>query len=278
MADKALFSSFRRPEPLAPGSVEEARPAPVAVASLPEIVTIPVIPAEDTPADNVADHPAAALPVPQAVGELPGDQLVSTAGPWADLSSIVVGSDQLGLINPVVITLRAKLPDQASVLLEATMAGIYRPPGFRPAPWSGFAYDQPANLATGLGAGTRILTARGEVEVEKLVPGDAAMTLRGPALLPISWIGRTIGALPPIQIEPGALGPNVPRRMLCVGPDQAVFIKPVPVAAHTLVNGTTIRRGETAASELFHIDVGRAEVIFAEGLALSSSHGASSPA
>ncbi len=278
MADKALFSSFRRPEPLAPGSVEEARPAPLAAASLPETVATPVIPAEGTPADIIADHPAEAPAALQAVREPLGGSPVSTAGPWADLSSIAVGSDQLGLINPVVITLRAKLPDCSSVLLEAETAGIYRPPGFRPAPWSGFAYDQPANLATGLGAGTRILTARGEVEVEKLVPGDAAMTLRGPALLPISWIGRTSGAPSPIQIEPGALGPNVPRRMLCVGPDQAVFIKPVPVAAHTLVNGTTIRRSGAVASELFHIDVGRAEVIFAEGLALSSSHGASSPA
>ncbi len=278
MADKALFSSFRRPEPLASGFVEETRPGPIAAASLPDAVTLPVIPAEDTPADIIVDHPADTTDGPHAADEALGDPLVSTAGPWADLSAIVVGSDQLGLINPVVITLRAKLPDHASVLLEAETAGIYRPPGFRPAPWSGFAYDQPTNLATGLGVGTRILTARGEVEVEKLVPGDAAMTLRGPALLPISWIGRTSGAAPPIQIEPGALGPNIPRRMLCVGPDQAVFIKPAPVAAHTLVNGTTIRRSGAAASELFHIDVGRAEVIFAEGLALSSSHGASSPA
>ena len=113
------------------------------------------------------------------------------------------------------------------------------------------------------------------MEVEKLVPGDAVMALRGPALLPISWIGRSVTAVPPIRIEPGALGPGIPRRILCVGPDQAVFLDPGPVAASTLVNGTTIREDEEVPPDLFHIDVGRAEVIFAEGLALSSSDGVS---
>ena len=273
MADKALFSSYRRPAPLTRDDVRESPPEPVAVASAAELDLMAEAATEGMPAvDTTADRAATEIVAPDPLGT----RAVSTAGPWADLSGIAVGSDQLGLINPVVITLRARLPETVAVLLEADTAGIYRPPGFRPAPWSGFSYDQPKNLSTGLGAGTRILTARGEIEVEKLVPGDTAMTLRGPALLPISWIGRTSAAQPPIQIEPGALGPNVPRRMLCIGPDQPVFIKPVPVAAHTLVNGSTIRRSDLAASEMFHVDVGRAEVIFAEGLALSSSHGASS--
>ena len=195
-----------------------------------------------------------------------------------NLSVIGLKSDQLGLVHPDVITLCANLPNSPSVMLEAGQAGIYRPPGFRAAPWSGFAYDQPQSLSTGLATGTRILTARGEVEVEKLVPGDAALTLRSPALLPISWIGRAAGADAPVRIEPGALGPDIPRRALDVGPDHAVYINAAPVAARTLVNGTTIRRVEAGRAELFHVDVGRAEVILAEGLALSSSHGASSPA
>ena len=170
------------------------------------------------------------------------------------------------------MTLLARLPGSGTIPLEAATYGIYRPNSFRPAPWTGFSYDQANDALSGLAAGTRILTTRGEVEVEKLVPGDIALTLRSPALLPISWIGRSLATARPIRIEPGALGPDVPRRAICLGPEQAVFVQPVPVAARTLVNGTTIREIEIETADLFHVDVGRAEVLFAEGLPLSSSH------
>ena len=101
------------------------------------------------------------------------------------------------------------------------------------------------------------------------------MGLRGATLLPITRIERTDAGLAPIKIDHEALGPNTPRRALCLGPDQMLYIRPTPVAAHTLVNGTTIRRLEGDPSELFQIDFGRAEVILAEGVALSSSRGAS---
>ncbi len=251
MADNAIFSSFRRPPSPAFVSMQEVPPEAATIAEVVE--SAPALPPE-------------ADPVPA--------QDSPNAQHWAELSAVAVGSDQLGLANPACITLMAKLPGAPPVLLEADAAGLYRPPGFRPAPWSGFAYDEATSHSTGIAAGARIQTARGEVEVEKLVPGDAAMSMRDGALLPISWIGCSAAVIGPIRIDPGALGSNIPRRTLHVGPEQTVHIDSVPVPARTLVNGTTIREDKIVKADLFHIDVGREEVLIAEGLALSSSHGA----
>lgn len=298
MVDNALFSIFHRLPPKA----AEAPPKPVSEPP-PSADPAPGLagthePREDlTPAEasaelatpgqgedisapdgEAAEHAASdepaepgLLPVaasePQPLPAEPSSPLNAT-----ETQVIPTVADQLGLASPEVITLRARLPSGEAVELDATGSGIYRPHGFQPAPWSGFAYDQGTqDDSTGVLAGTRILTARGEVEVEKLVPGDAALTLRGPALMPISWIGRSTAAAKPIRVEAGALGPNLPRRPLSLGPDQSVFIDPTPVAAHTLVNGTTIRPYDHDDDvDLFHIDVGSAEILLAEGVPLSS--------
>ena len=273
MVDTALFSSFHRPRsPLGvpgddvPGAattttdqVDPTRPEPSA-----SDLEAPEPPANVDLEPEIQSDPAH-LPTERPSQDVPGAD-------WVDLSAIPLECDQLGLANPAVITLVAHLPGSEAIPLEAATDGIYRPPSFRPAPWSGFAYDQASDALSGLAAGTRILTARGEVEVERLMPGDIALALRSPALLPISWIGRSLATAHPIRIEPGALGPDVPRRAICLGPEQAVFIQPIPVPARTLVNGTTIREMEAGTSDLFHVDVGRAEVLFAEGIPLSSSH------
>ncbi len=241
MADTAVFSSFHRPRPR---RAEVASELPGVIEAAPSPLPPP-------------------LPDPVLLLQVPGPD-------WADLSSVGMDCDQLGLTHPAFVSLLAGLPGLDPISLESYTAGIYRPPGFRTAPWSGFAYDQASSGLTGLATGTRILTARGEVAVERLVPGDAAMALRGPALLPIAWIGRSAAASPPVVIEAGALGPNIPRKNLTLGADQKVFLQPAPVTAQSLVNGTTVRLVETDLPDLFHIDVARPEVLLAEGLALSS--------
>ena len=281
MADTALFSSFHRPrtpvgEPTQDSLQETTTPntgsahAPVDLPSS--------FKAHEPLAEPTADPEPDRMQAPfEPELQQAEDEQVAPAAAWVDLTAIPLDCDQLGLANPIVISVVAHLPGFEPVPLEAATSGIYRPPGFRPAPWSGFAYEQASDMLTGVAAGTRILTARGEVEVERLMPGDAALALRSPALLPISWIGRSVAAARPIRIEPGALGPNLPRRQLCLGPDQPIFIKPVPVAARTLVNGTTIREVEIDSSDLFHVDFGRADILFAEGLPLSSSSRPSLP-
>jgi hypothetical protein len=176
----------------------------------------------------------------------------------------------LGLANPLVCTVTGKLGDATPIELTIGRTGIYRPNGFRPAPWSGFAYDVSPDGRTGLVLGTRILTARGEIPVEDLVPGDTALALRGPALLPIVWIGRSIADPPPVEILADAFGPGRPGKTLRVGAEHPIFMQSMPVLARDLVNGHTIRNLDTETAELFHIDVGLAEVLLAEGIPLSS--------
>ncbi len=286
MVETAIFSIFHRETPAkaeAPIVVEPTQPAHAPVKhgpAEPENVLVSGD-ARGSVEGDPAPLPAAAVimaqpePAPSPV-VLPVAPPIA-APPVARLGSISAGADLLGLANPIVFTLHAQLDGSGEIPLYEDGSGIYRPPGFRAAPWSGFGYDTTPDTRTGLLAGTRILTARGEIEVEKLHPGDSVMTLRGPALLPITWIGRSAATEAPIRIGAGALGPDMPRRALSVAPDHPVFIDPVPVPARSLVNGTTIYAVDIADAELFHIDVGTAEVLFAEGVPLSSGQRSSVP-
>jgi hypothetical protein len=89
-------------------------------------------------------------------------------------------------------------------------------------------------------------------------------------LLPIVWIGRSIAVPPPVEIDADAFGPGRPGKTLRVGADHPIFIATMPVSARDLVNGDTIRTLDTETAELFHIDVGVAEVLLAEGVPLAS--------
>ncbi len=211
---------------------------------------------EPTPAVSVAEFEAAS-------------EDAAPFGKGAALSGIRAQHELLGLANPVMFDVSAGFDGADRIGLEADRSGLYRPAGFRASPWSGLAYDAVADNLTGLAAGTRILTARGEVPVEQLVPGDAALALRGPAYLPIVWVGRSTATGPVIVIEPGALGPDRPHGRVSVAPAHPVFIDPAPVPAHQLINGSTIR-SENAATELFNVDVGTDEVLFVEGIPLAS--------
>ena len=204
-----------------------------------------------------------ATPHPDPLPKGEGDALGSTSLPKPSPFGRGLGegpalADQLHLTPQTAITVHALLPDQPPQPL-AGATGIYQP-----------AATANSDPQTGLAAGTRILTARGEVAVELLQPGDAALGLRGPALLPIAWIGRRSGAKPGVQINPGALGPDMPRRALRLAADHPVFVQPNPVPARTLVNGSSIQAISLDNTELFHIDVGPSDVLFAEGVPLSS--------
>jgi hypothetical protein len=256
----ALIAAEPAELPPAAASALEAQSEPKSQSLSPEppllVIDAPPILAE--PARDITAEIAALGSIPEPV-EVEPSSPPEPPPAWpglATMADIPARADLLGLANPTVVTLLVRL------------AGAQ---GFRAAPWSGFAYDIAADTRTGLVAGTRILTARGELEVERLLPGDSALALRGPALLPITWIGRSKATEPPIRIAAGALGPNIPRRTLCLAPDHPVFLDPIPVPASSLVNGTTIHAVDIDAAELFHIDVGATEVLFAEGVPLSSS-------
>ncbi len=132
--------------------------------------------------------------------------------------------------------------------------------------------------------GTRIATARGEIAVEALSPGDLVQT-RDDGLQPLRWIGRRdLGLadllarplLQPIRIGKGALGGGLPRRDLVVSPQhRMLFDGSVPdflfaeaevfVAATHLVRlpgVAPLRRGQIS---YLHLLFDRHQVILAEG-------------
>lgn len=163
---------------------------------------------------------------------------------------------QLGLASSDAITVHARIARGATTPLLPPLGGLYRPPDFRPAPWSGLAYDLAPDDGTGLAAGSRVLTARGEVAVECLMPTDDVLGLRGPRLVRPARIARRVaparGADAPVRIEAGAFGDGLPRRPLRVAPDQFLFL-PDPVPAHALVDGAAVRRDDAEPTEYFHV-------------------------
>ncbi len=128
-------------------------------------------------------------------------------------------------------------------------------------------------------AGTRILTARGEVAVEHLRIGEMLPTLRDGHSGAVRWLGyRRIdcGAHPrpwevwPIRVRAGAFAPDVPRRSLLLSPDHAVYVDGVLIPVRYLVNGVSIAQVETASVAYWHLELDRHDVVLAEGLPAES--------
>lgn len=139
---------------------------------------------------------------------------------------------------------------------------------------SGTGTDLTVNCFT---AGTRILTAHGEVAVENLTAGDKVMTTRG--LSPVIWIGhrhldcrhhpRPWDVLP-VRVAQGAFAPGLPRRALTLSPDHAVFVDGVLIPVRYLINGATIVQEAATSVRYFHVELAHHAVLLAEGLACES--------
>jgi microcystin-dependent protein len=121
--------------------------------------------------------------------------------------------------------------------------------------------------------GTRILTNRGDVEVERLKVGDLLVTTSGESK-PIKWIGRRKVAARfadplqswPVRIKASALSDAVPSRDLLLSPDHAILVNDLLIQAGALVNGTSIIR-ETNVPETFfyfHVELDDHSLILAE--------------
>ena len=141
-----------------------------------------------------------------------------------------------------------------------------------------FLSDTPVCFA----AGTRILTARGEVAVEHLTPHDLAVTLVDGEQVarPVKWLGRRridLTAHPhpetvaPVRILRDAFADNTPHRDLVVSPDHAVFVDGSLICARQLINGTTIRQEQDwKAVDYFHVELEAHAILLAEGLPAES--------
>jgi hypothetical protein len=130
------------------------------------------------------------------------------------------------------------------------------------------------------GAGTRLLTCRGEVAVESLQPGDRVLIARETgALRPVIWVGhRTVDCrhhadpqdIWPIRITAHAFGLGRPHRDLFLSPDHAVWVADVLIPIRCLVNGATIRQEPRERVSYWHVELDRHDLVLAEGLACES--------
>ena len=121
--------------------------------------------------------------------------------------------------------------------------------------------------------GTRILTDRGDVNVEDLAIGDLVKTANG--FQPIKWIGkqsvdpnRVKSALRshPICVKAGALGDNLPQRDLYLSPDHALLVDGLLINAGALVNGTSIIKTDpTTPFTYYHVELDVHALMVVEG-------------
>jgi hypothetical protein len=127
-------------------------------------------------------------------------------------------------------------------------------------------------------ADTWIMTAHGNMPVERLREGDPVVTASG-EVRPIRWIGhRTIDcrrhAKPhdvwPVRVHAGAFGDGLPCRDLWLSPDHAVFVDGVLIPVRYLINGRTIVQKRVAEVTYYHLELPAHDVILAEGLPCES--------
>jgi hypothetical protein len=127
-------------------------------------------------------------------------------------------------------------------------------------------------------AGTRVLTARGEIAVEALAVGDLVATRFG-GITPVRWLGfrridcrahsRPVNAWP-VRVCAGAFGEDQPRRDLWLSPDHAVFIDGVLIPIRYLVNGSSVVQHACDVVAYWHVELDRHAVLLAEGLPCES--------
>ena len=125
--------------------------------------------------------------------------------------------------------------------------------------------------------GTRIRTARGDVEIERLAVGDEVATAAG-VLAPIRWLGHrridcrrhpTPHRVQPIRIAAHAFGPSRPARDLVVSPAHSIAVDVMGEAlipAFALVNGTSVTRCDVEQVTYWHLELAAHDIILAENL------------
>jgi hypothetical protein len=142
--------------------------------------------------------------------------------------------------------------------------------------------------ACGCLGGSRILTARGEVAVERLQIGEGVVTASG-ELRPIVGIdhrrfaaARLAGPdeVRPVRIAAHAFGHDLPARDLYLAPGQAIAWEGWLVPAVDLVNGRSIVQLERRDFECWQVELASHDVILAEGLPTETclDAGAAAPA
>lgn len=132
--------------------------------------------------------------------------------------------------------------------------------------------------AAGLSAGTRVLTADGELPVEYLCPGDRVITRSGLRVLRTVEAQRLSGRM--LRVCRGTLGYDRPDRDALIAPGTGVLLRDwraqalygtpqavVPLAR--LADGRHVRQVAVTDQPVFRLAFDAAEVIYADGMEIA---------
>ncbi|AYV80988.1 MAG: DUF3494 domain-containing protein [Harvfovirus sp.] len=124
--------------------------------------------------------------------------------------------------------------------------------------------------------GTKILTPRGYIPIEKLVVGDK-VTVHGKHLnKKITWIGKYSAnnlslKSKPVCIRKNAIADNVPHSDVYLSPNHGIYINKVLIQAKLLVNDITIFHDSAFHEvEYYHIELDHHSILNAQGLLTES--------
>ena len=171
-------------------------------------------------------------------------------------------------------TFQVTLPDGQPATGTFDPASVPVAPGF----------DTGLAVTACYGPGTRILTERGEVPIERLVPGDVVVTASG-SRRRVVWLGHRatdIARHPrpqdvmPVRVQAHAFGPGRPARDLILSPDHAVHSEAegdgrgVLIPIRYLLNGASVRQEQASRVTWWHVELDAHDLVLADGLAAES--------
>ena len=146
------------------------------------------------------------------------------------------------------------------------------------APSRGHGQEAAADAATGVLAGTEILTLSGAMPVEYLSPGDRIITREGARVLRALRV-RHAGRLPLVRIAAGALGHDRPEAGLDLPADQPVLLRDwrarvmfgtdrAVLPVRRLIDGEFVRPVAGRDLRVFTLAFDAPQVVYAEGMEL----------
>ena len=133
-----------------------------------------------------------------------------------------------------------------------------------------------APAVKGICGGTSVLTLKGEMSVEQVLPGDRIITRDSGAVV-VKDVLATKVRCAPIRIKAGSLGHTRPDRDMIVAPHteiyvrdwraQALFGKPAAVvSANRLIDGEFLAQEETVDMTVYTLLFDREHIIYADGV------------
>jgi hypothetical protein len=128
-------------------------------------------------------------------------------------------------------------------------------------------------------AGALVLTAEGEVPVEKLQEGDLVLGIHSGQFQRVRWLGyREVDLLAhpdpdsinPVRVCANAFGPGQPYRDLILSPNHALYVDGELIAVRYLLNGATIRQEHWDRITYYHVELESHDVMMVDGMTAES--------